>query len=63
MDTNYDMDEGRIAVVTTDNSSRFFKGDRLVILRYIRTTDRYIARRLEGLLEGEINREDVRFEG
>ena len=56
------MNEGKIAIVITDNCSRFFKGDRIEIIRYIKANDKYLAKRVEGKIEGEIRPEDIRFE-
>ena len=56
------MNEGKIAVVITDNCSRFFKGDKLEIIKYIKSNNKYLARRVEGNIEGEIKPEDIRFE-
>lgn len=56
------MNEGKIAFVITDNCSRFFKGDKIQIIKYIKANGKYLARRLEGRVEGEIKEEDLRFE-
>lgn len=56
------MNEGKIATVITDNCSRFFKGDKIEIIRYIKANDKYLAKRTEGKIEGEIRPEDIRFE-
>ena len=53
------MNEGKIAVVITDDCSRFFKGDKLEIIKYIKSNNKYLARRVEGKIEGEIKVEDV----
>ena len=56
------MNEGRIATVCTDNCSRFFKGDRVKIIRYIKVIDKYLVQRVEGYIQAEISPEDIRFE-
>ena len=40
------MNEGKIAIVITDNCSRFFKGDKIQIIKYIKANGKYLARRL-----------------
>lgn len=56
------MNEGKIAVVITDDCSRFFRGDRIEIIKYIKSNNKYLARRVEGKIEGEISPDDVRIE-
>ena len=56
------MNEGKIAIVITDNCSRFFKGDRILILKYIKSNNKYLARRVEGKIEGEISPDGIRIE-
>lgn len=56
------MNEGKIAVVITDNCSRFFKGDKIEIIKYIHANDKYLAKRVEGNIEGEVKPEDIQFE-
>lgn len=56
------MNEGKMATVITDNCSRFFKGDKIEIIRYIKADDKYLAKRAEGKIEGEICPEDIHFE-
>ena len=61
-DKYLEENEGKIAIVITDDCSRFFKGDKLKIIRYLKSNKKYLARRVEGVLEGEISLEDIRFE-
>lgn len=56
------MNEGKIAIVITDNCSRFFKGDKVEIIRYIKANDKYLAKRVEGKIEGEISLDDIQIE-
>lgn len=56
------MSEGKIAIVKTNNCSRFFKGDKIKLIRYIKTNNKYYAQRVEGLICGEIGEEDFEIE-
>lgn len=55
--------EGKIAKVITDNSSRFFKGDEVQIIKYIKSNDTYLVRRVEGKVEGEIRPSNIQIIG
>lgn len=56
------MNEGKIAIVTTEKCSRFFKGDKIKLIRHIKTNNKYYAQRVEGFICGEIGEEDFEIE-
>ena len=55
------MNEGRIAIVVTDNCSRFFKGDFIKIIKFLHSVNKYYVQRLEGAICGEVREEDIQF--
>ena len=55
------MVEGKIAIIVSDDCSRFFRGDHVRILRYLKSTDTYLCQRADGQICGEVRLADIKF--